>query len=239
MKSSDMMFSASGITPDIILNPNAIPSRMTIGQLIECLLGKVSALDGLEGDGTPFNDINIEDIKDRLARHGYHRDGIEYMYNGMTGQRLKHQIYIGPTFYNRLKHLVEDKLHSRSRGPRTILTRQPPEGRSREGGLRMGEMERDALIAHGIAKFMKEKLLDTSDAYSTYICDKCGLFAQRLYRKESKRFIANNDIFYCAACKNYTEISKIMIPYACKLLFQELMALNIAPRIRTKKSVYD
>ena len=597
MKASDIMFSNQGISPDIILNPNAIPSRMTIAQLIECLLGKVSAIEGHDADGTPFNDIDINEVKNRLEKLGYHRDGIEYMYNGMTGQKLKIMIFIGPTYYQRLKHLVEDKVHccsidhevlteqgwkfydkltmddkiatlkdgklvyekpikllyypdfkgkmyhiqsqmfdlkvttnhrmwvskvhgrkkvwgsyeliqadqiigkhvkyqkdaiwdaldyqfvlpqvkcrngivyeekivnmdawlqffgiwiaegwtstskdkrwpdsqsyltvicqckprvqkvivkavsdlgynywqgddkftiankqlyeymkefsvgapnkklpdwawklstrqarlllyhmqlgdgsfsksssryytssikladdvmklalhcgwsankwlhckagneteingrkvvsnydmwrlglvkaknkpeanhshcktqngqtetiiedynepvfclqvpsevfyvrrngkavwtgnSRSRGPRTILTRQPPEGRSREGGLRLGEMERDAILGHGVSKFLKEKLLDTSDAYSTHVCNICGLFAQRLYRKESKKYITNHDIFYCPACKNYTQISKIMIPYAFKLLVQELMSLNIAPRIRVEQDMY-
>jgi DNA-directed RNA polymerase beta subunit/intein/homing endonuclease len=238
LKASDMPFTKYGMQPDIILNPNAIPSRMTIGQLMECLLGKVSSLEGHVADGTPFNDIDINDIKNRLEKLGYHRDGIEELYNGMTGQKLKVMIFIGPTYYQRLKHLVEDKIHSRSRGPRTILTRQPSEGRSRDGGLRLGEMERDALLGHGIAKFLKEKLVDTSDAYSTYVCGQCGLFAQRLFRKDSEKYVSNRDIFYCPACKNYTDISKIMIPYAFKLFLQELMAMNIAPRIRTKKTIY-
>jgi DNA-directed RNA polymerase II subunit RPB2 len=238
----DMPFTKDGLRPDIIINPHALPTRMTIGQLVECISAKAVAIQGGFADCTAFTNHSKENIGkfgELLTSLGYHSSGNQVMYNGMTGQRLKHMIFVGPTYYHRLKHLVEDKLHSRSRGPRTILTRQPPEGRSREGGLRLGEMERDALIAHGIAKFLKEKLLDTSDAYSTYVCNKCGLFAQRLYRKESKRYISNNDIFYCSACKNYTEISKIMIPYACKLLFQELLALNIAPRIRTKQSSYN
>jgi len=239
MKSTDMPFTKSGMVPDIILNPNAIPSRMTIGQLIECILGKVAAIEGTIADGTPFNDTNVEDIKDRLEKLGYDRNGTEYLYNGMTGQKMKSAIFIGPTFYNRLKHLVEDKLHSRARGPRTILTRQPPEGRAREGGLKLGEMERDSLLAHGIAKFLKEKYLDTSDPYPTFVCDKCGLFAQRLYRKESKKYVTSEDIFYCNACKNKTGVSKILIPYACKLLFQELMSLNIAPRIRCRQDIYN
>jgi DNA-directed RNA polymerase II subunit RPB2 len=125
IKASDMMFSNQGISPDIILNPNAIPSRMTIAQLIECLLGKVSAIEGHDADGTPFNDVDIEEVKDRLEKLGYRRDGTEHMYNGMTGQKLKIMIFIGPTYYQRLKHLVEDKVHSRSHGPRTVLTRQP------------------------------------------------------------------------------------------------------------------
>jgi DNA-directed RNA polymerase II subunit RPB2 len=112
---------------------------MTIGQMIECLVGKVVALKGREADGTPFNDVNIEEIKDVLGKLGYHRDGVEFMTNGMTGQRMRTAIYYGPTYYQRLKHLVEDKIHSRARGPRTVLTRQPPDGRSREGGLRLGK----------------------------------------------------------------------------------------------------
>ena len=539
MKASDILFTERGMSPDIILNPNAIPSRMTIGQLIECILGKVSALEGHEGDGTPFGDIDVEETKNKLEKLGFHRDGVEVMYNGMTGQKLKIPIFIGPTYYHRLKHLVEDKIHcltmdhevlthdgwksyselslkdrvatlkdgrlvydhptkilyypehkgkiyhvvgdmidlkvteehrmwvgkhgkfqlipinelgtdqttykkdarwacpdysinltgikgphnmnallfifglwyrsgctsihsedhystviracpidvrpdleraykdsgyeysedhgdftcqnnslyrllnkmndnekglpewvwslsakqsgilldallsaieypsssneqfsddvmrlalhagwssnkthikgsewyinlvrvenspeasvvkiteeavpvfclqvpsevfyvrrngkgvwtgnSRARGPRTILTRQPPEGRSREGGLRLGEMERDAILGHGLAKYLKEKLLDTSDAYSTHVCNICGLFAQRLYRKESKKYVTNHDIFYCVPCKNYTQISKVMIPYAFKLLIQELMSLNIAPRIRIKQTIF-
>lgn len=238
MKASDIMFSGNGLSPDIILNPNAIPSRMTVGQLVECLMGKVAALEGHDADGTPFNEIDIEQIKDRLEKLGFHRDGIEHMYNGMTGQKLKIQIFIGPTYYHRLKHLVEDKIHSRARGPRTVLTRQAPEGRSREGGLRLGEMERDAYLGHGLSCFLKEKLLDTADAYTTHICNICGLFAQRLYRKDSKRYVTNTDIFHCPACKNSTQISKIMIPYAFKLLLQELMSLNIAPRIRVEQDIY-
>jgi DNA-directed RNA polymerase, beta subunit/140 kD subunit len=546
MKTSDMMFSKEGISPDIILNPNAIPSRMTIGQLVECLLGKVAAISGFEADGTPFNNIDLNSIKDKLESLGYHRDGIEEMYNGMTGQKLRLQIFIGPTYYQRLKHLIIDKIHclswdteiltqtgwktvnsltredkvatlhnntdlkyenpteilryenykgqmyhiknkqldlyvtgnhrmylhsgqnkyilidsnkiinqkatykrdanldippyqfilnktldmtlwlkfiglyyqenlsktygensiniktivpninefidvlskldfkfrannneleindkelyeylndniklpqwvlklnkeqsklliltllnmkdgqdnvttnvisktladyiqimclhagwaatieyddvnkdyrldivtgnchvtvnngedskcqetieyvecpvfclqvpseiffvrlngkvcwtgnSRSRGPRTILTRHPPEGRSRDGGLRLGEMERDAILAHGLSRFLKEKLLDTSDAYSTFVCDICGLFAQRLFRnvKDNKKYRSANDIFYCQACKNSNQISQIMIPYAFKLLIQELMSMNIVPRIRTNTNIY-
>lgn len=239
LKASDSLFTASGLSPDVTLNPNAIPSRMTVGQLIECVLGKVATIEGHDADGTPFNDIDIEEIKDKLESHGFHRDGVETMYNGMTGEKLKVMIFIGPTYYHRLKHLVEDKLHSRARGPRTILTRQPPEGRSREGGLRLGEMERDSLLGHGMALFLKEKLLDTSDAYTTYVCNECGLFAQRIKNpKDTHTYIKTTDKFFCNACKNYTKISKVMIPYAFKLLIQELLSLNIAPRIRTKQSAF-
>jgi hypothetical protein len=202
LNATDMPFTKDGISPDIIVNPNAIPSRMTMGQLIECLVGKVSALEGHETDGTPYNDIDYEDIKNRLEKFGYERNGYEYLYNGMTGKKMKTQIFIGPTYYQRLKHMVSDKIHSRSRGPRTLLTRQPPEGRSREGGLRFGEMERDVMLAHGLSRFLKERLLETSDIYSTYVCDECGLFAQRMLRKDNKPYETKKDIYYCPACRN-------------------------------------
>ncbi len=138
LKASDMPFTKNGVTPDIIINTNAIPTRMTIAQLLESVLGKVSAMRGHEADGTPFNYVDIDKIKDELEKEGYHRDGIEYLYNGMTGKKLPSMIFIGPTYYLRLKHMVEDKLHSRARGPRTLLTHQATEGRTRQGGLKLG-----------------------------------------------------------------------------------------------------
>ena len=232
----DMPYNKYGIRPDIILNPNAIPSRQTIGQLLEELVGKLAALEGFEGDGTAFEDYDVEKIEKRLEELGYDPKGYEELYNGMTGEKLKIKIYVGPTFYQRLKHQVEDKIHARARGPRTLLTRQPPEGRSRDGGLRLGEMERDALIAHGLGKFLNEKMMYNSDAYATYVCDICGLFAQRAPRKENKTEPSPTDIYMCPNCNNVNKISKIMIPYAFKLLLQELVAMSVAPRIRTKKN---
>lgn len=239
LKGTDMMHTGRGITPDIILNPNAIPSRMTIGQLIECLIGKVATLKCEEADGTPFEDRNIEAIKDELKALGYRHDCTEYMYNGMTGEMMNIPIFIGPTYYNRLKHMVQDKVHARARGPRTLLTRQAPEGRSRDGGLRVGEMERDAITAHGLARLLKEKLMDNSDAYSTYVCGKCGLFAQRANRRNNKKYPQDTDIYFCQQCNNYNDIHKVMIPYAFKLMLQELMSMCIAPRIRIEKPVFD
>lgn len=235
---SDMPFTEKGITPDLIINPNAIPSRMTIGQLLECLIGKVGAIRGHECDGTGFTHVNIDEIKDELEKLGYERNGSEYMFNGMTGQKLKSMIFIGPTYYQRLKHLVKDKMHSRARGPRTLLLHQPSEGRARGGGMRIGEMERDALIAHGIAKYIKEKLMDTSDIYTTYVCDQCGLFAQRIKKQGNKIYSTDNDVYECPSCRNKTNISKIVIPYAFKLLVQELMSMCIAPRIHTINNKY-
>lgn len=139
----DMPFSAEGTTPDIIINPHAIPSRMTIGHLVECLLSKVSTITGNEGDATPFSEVTVEAISSLLRTYGYHSRGLEVMYNGHTGRKLQAQVYLGPTYYQRLKHMVGDKIHARARGPVQILTRQPVEGRSRDGGLRFGEMERE------------------------------------------------------------------------------------------------
>ena len=233
-----MPFTEKGITPDIIINPNCVPSRMTMGQLLECLLGKMGSMKGHDCDGTPFTHIDVEKIKEELEKLGYQRDGSEYLYNGMTGQKMKSMIFIGPTFYQRLKHLVFDKVHSRSRGPLTLLLRQPSEGRARNGGMRIGEMERDALIAHGVSKYIKEKLMDLSDVYTTFVCDKCGLFAQRLIKKENKHYPTDRDVYYCPSCNNKTNVSKIIIPYAFKLLVQELMSMCIVPRIHVTNDKY-
>ncbi|KAF6145425.1 hypothetical protein GIB67_032548 [Kingdonia uniflora] len=221
----DMPWTVEGITPDIIVNPHAIPSRMTIGQLIECIMGKVAAHVGKEGDATPFTDVTVDNISRALHKCGYQMRGFETMYNGHTGRRLTAMIFLGPTYYQRLKHMVDDKIHSRARGPVQILTRQPAEGRSRDGGLRFGEMERDCMIAHGAAHFLKERLFDQSDAYSVHVCERCGLIAIANLKKNS---------FECRGCKNKTDIVQVRIPYACKLLFQELMAMAIAPRMLTK-----
>lgn len=221
-RQEDMLFTKEGITPDIIVNPHAIPSRMTIGQLIECLLGKIAAVTGEEGDGTPFTDAGVNDFSEKLHKNGYQQRGNEVMYNGHTGKRLEAQIFIGPTYYQRLKHMVDDKIHSRARGPLANLTRQPVEGRSREGGLRFGEMERDCMISHGSAGWLKERLCHVSDEFRVHICNKCGLMC-----------IANleQNTFNCKACDNKSKISQILIPYAFKLMLQELMAMQIAPRL--------
>ena len=477
LSAADMMFSESGIQPDLVINPNAIPSRMTMGQIIEFIIGKVAAIEGCEIDGTIFNDLDTRAVKERLKKLGYDEHGLEYLYNGMTGEKMQYRIFIGPNYYQRLRHIVADKIHcltldhevltstgwkifdeiemddeiatlcdgvlqyerpikklyypdyegelytcegesvslsvtgnhrmwvsndgtnydfvlakdvdkniqykkdaiwtndeydveddflvtfgkwsigaivsvdnctllgvrgalfpqwvwllssrqsqilinamcvdnvciissvmmtdeimrlalhagfsadivgskkvrinknvrstcdhivrevgrnsvfclevssgifyvrrngkacwtgnSRCRGAYTILVRQPTEGRTRGGGLRFGEMERDAMIAHGLGKFLKERLLETSDVYHCHVCNKCGLFAQRMLRKDRKNYSTKKDIYYCQSCKNYTDISKIRIPYAFKLFVQELMAINICPRIRVKKDIGD
>ena len=221
----DMPFTSSGVKPDIIINPHAIPSRMTIGQLKETLLGKVLVELGLFGDGTSFGDLSIQTICNELLKVGYESNGNEIMYNAMTGEQLQTSIFIGPVFYQRLKHMVSDKQHSRSIGPMVNLTRQPAEGRSRDGGLRFGEMERDSTVAHGAARFTKSRMYEVSDKYQVYVCKSCGMIASY----NDKLHIHN-----CNTCDNRSDFSYVEIPYACKLLFQELMTMNIAPRIITK-----
>jgi DNA-directed RNA polymerase II subunit RPB2 len=220
----DMPFTASGIRPDIILNPHAIPSRMTIAHLKETIMTKVLVQLGLFGDGTSFGELEIHTICEELLRLGYECRGNELLYNGLTGEQHECSIFMGPIFYQRLKHMVNDKQHSRSIGPMVNLTRQPAEGRSRDGGLRFGEMERDAMISHGASRFTKGRMYDASDKYHVYSCNKCGMIAT--YNDEMH-------IHICRTCENRTDFSYVEIPYACKLLFQELMTMNIAPRLMT------
>ena len=221
-RQEDMPFTALGITPDIIINPHAIPSRMTIGHLIEALMGKVAALTGEEGDATPFTDVTVDAISMALRRCGFQQRGFEVLYNGHTGRKLNAQIFLGPTYYQRLKHMVDDKIHARARGPVQILTRQPVEGRSRDGGLRFGEMERDCMISHGTSAFLRERLMEVSDAYQVHVCEQCGLMAVANLKRGTVE---------CRVCKTHTSISQVRLPYAFKLLCQELMSMNIAPRL--------
>ena len=180
-RQEDMPFSAQGLTPDIIINPHAIPSRMTIAHLIECQISKVACLQGLEGDATPFTSITVDSISRLLRQSGFQSRGFEVMHNGHTVRKLRAQLFFGPTYYQRLRHMVDDKIHARARGPVQILTRQPVEGRSRDGGLRFGEMERDCMIAHGASAFLRERLFEVSDAFRVHICDICGLMTPIAY----------------------------------------------------------
>ena len=226
LESADMPTTADGIVPDIIINPHCIPSRMTIAQLKETLLGKVLLELGLFGDGTSFGEYAIADICKELQKLGFEKNGNDILYNGMTGEQLETSIFIGPVFYQRLKHMVNDKQHSRAIGPMVILTRQPAEGRSRDGGLRFGEMERDCMVSHGAARFTKDRIYHASDSYEVHTCRKCGMMA--VFNNEKK-------IHQCNYCENQTDFNRVKIPYACKLLFQELITMNIAPRIITDK----
>lgn len=225
-----MPFTSSGIQPDIILSTCALPSRMTIGQLFECVLGKASALSGHMSDGTPFENYDIDEAREVLKQHGFDDYGYETLYCGFTGRKMDVQIFIGPTYYIRLKHMVQDKIQVRARGPTTQLTQQPPEGKIRDGGLRIGEMEKDALIGHGMSQFLKERFMECSDLYTMRVCNKCGLVARKQL---------NKDAYICDGCKNASDISKVCIPYAYKLLTQQLMAINIIPRIKTRQSEFN
>jgi DNA-directed RNA polymerase II subunit RPB2 len=220
----DMPFTSSGLRPDIIINPHAIPSRMTIGQLKETVLGKVLIELGLFGDGTAFGDFHVSEICDQLLKVGYEAHGNELLYNGLTGEQHECSVFMGPVFYQRLKHMVNDKAHSRSIGPMVNLTRQPAEGRSRDGGLRFGEMEKDAMVSHGASRFTRERVYDVSDKYSVHVCKKCGLITS---------YNDKMHIHHCRNCDNRSDFSYVEIPYACKLLFQELNTMNVVPRFIT------
>lgn len=219
----DMPFTRQGMVPDIVMNPHAIPSRMTIGQLIECLCGKMAAVTGNIADATPFQNMSVETVADALHQRGYQRQGSEVMYNGQTGKRMLVPIFFGPTYYQRLKHMVEDKIHWRCNGRRQHLVRQPTEGRGRDGGLRFGDMERDCMISHGAATFLKERLFRMSDDYSIPVCNTCGMFATT--NKSSTP--------WCLKCKASDNIAVIEIPYAAKLMFQELFSMAITPKLFT------
>jgi DNA-directed RNA polymerase II subunit RPB2 len=227
LKAEDMPFTEDGIVPDMIINPNCIPGRMTIGQLLELVYAKSGAILGEFKDGTPFEPHSVEDICNELESLGYNKHGYETMYSGISGKKLKAQIFVGPTFYQRLKHMVADKIHARATGPTVMMTRQPPEGRTKNGGLRFGEMERDVAIAHGMGVFLKERMMECSDLYEVHVCGICGMFASKM---------KTSDTYHCIGCNNSNDISKIQIPYAFKLMIQELMAINILPRIQTEKN---
>jgi DNA-directed RNA polymerase II subunit RPB2 len=229
LNQEDMPQTATGIVPDIIINPHCIPSRMTIAQLMETLLSKIGCMTGCLGDGSPFNNVTVDNLAETLRdQFGMEPYGNEIMYNGYTGRMMETSIFIGPCYYQRLRHCSADKMHSRASGPLVMLTRQPAEGRAREGGLRFGEMERDCVVAHGMTEFTKERLMECSDAFSCYSCKDCGLMA-----------IANPEqsIWACRGCGNTTNFSHINIPYATKLLLQELETMNISSRIITQQKL--
>jgi DNA-directed RNA polymerase II subunit RPB2 len=222
LNEEDMPFTASGLRPDLIMNPHAVPSRMTIAQLMETMYGKVCTEKGTLGDGTPYSHLPVENIREQLLQLGMHPYGNEILYNGQTGEMMEAEIFMGPTFYQRLKHMVIDKKHSRARGPIVSLTRQPCEGRSRDGGLRVGEMERDCMISHGASIFTKERLMDVSDPFKTGFCKSCGTLA-----------VVNplENIYHCGTCGVQTQFEMKTIPYAVKLWSQELEAMHIVTRM--------
>lgn len=247
----DMPFTRGGIVPDIIINPHAIPSRMTIGQLVEMLFGKVCLNLGGMGDCTPFVNQGPKDkiYGDILETYDIHHSGTEMLHNGFTGEQLESNIYIGPTYYMRLKHMVKDKINHRARGPRQQLTRQTVQGRANDGGLRVGEMERDGIIAHGASAFLRESFLVRGDEYYMCICNQTGTIA--VYNAEKSQFyslfadgylkyndVSNiEDMTIRSMTKHGRSFSFVKIPYTLKLLIQELQAMNVQMRLITEDNV--
>ncbi|HII29651.1 DNA-directed RNA polymerase subunit B [Candidatus Woesearchaeota archaeon CG08_land_8_20_14_0_20_47_9] len=220
---ADMPFTASGIVPDLIFSPHSVPTRMTIAHLIELIGGKVGALAGRYIDGTAFDAEPEEAVRQELLALGFRDNGVETMYNGVSGEQFKVGIFIGNMYYLKLKHMVANKLHSRARGPVQLLTRQPTEGRAKEGGLRLGEMEKDTFVAHGAALLLKERF--DSDKTRIPVCEECGLVA--VYDEFKKRA-------YCPICGDNAEINFIEIPYAFKLILDEFKSMCIYPKLVLK-----
>ena len=225
VQQSDLPFNRLGMNPDLIMNPHGFPSRMTVGKMIEMISGKAGITRGKHGYATGFGDqternqgaCKVRDIGENLVKAGYSYHGKDLMTSGLTGEQQEYYTFFGPIYYQKLKHMVIDKMHARSQGRRTMMTRQPTEGRSKGGGMRLGEMERDCLVGYGAAMLLNERLMVSSDAFIIYVCGVCGLIGYSSF---------------CKFCNSYEKVHTVRVPYACKLLFQEMMSMNIVPRIK-------
>ena len=225
-KNEDLPYTEQGITPDVLINPHAFPSRMTVGMMMESITGKAAALRGEKFDGSAFVGEKIDSVHEILEKSGFKYSGKEKMYDGRTGKSFEVDVFLGVVYYQKLHHMVADKIHARARGQVQMLTKQPTEGRARGGGLRFGEMERDCLIAYGASMILKDRLLDESDKSDMLVCERCGLVA---YHDAKQRK------FVCKICGEKAIIDSVSVAYAFKLLLQEMQSLNIAPRLLIKE----
>ncbi len=227
-KNEDLPYTADGITPDVLINPHAFPSRMTVGMFMESITGKAAAFRGRKFDGSAFVGEKLDDVKEIMDQAGFKYSGKEIMYDGRTGKSFPVEVFIGVVYYQKLHHMVADKIHARARGQVQMLTKQPTEGRARGGGLRFGEMERDCLIAYGASMILKDRLLDESDKAEIYVCERCGLVAY--HDVKQRRYV-------CRVCGDKAKVSSISVAYAFKLLLQEMQSLNVAPRLLIKEKI--
>jgi len=227
-KAEDLPYTADGISPDVLINPHAFPSRMTVGMMMESITGKAAAIRGKKVDASAFVGEKMDDVKGVMKDAGFEYSGKEIMYDGKTGKKFPVEVFIGVVYYQKLHHMVADKIHARARGQVQMLTKQPTEGRARGGGLRFGEMERDCIIAYGASMILKDRLLDESDKSDIFVCERCGLVAYHDIKQRR---------YYCRVCDKKGKVSSVSVAYAFKLLLQEMSSLNIAPRLLIKERV--
>ena len=227
-ENEDLPYTKDGISPDVLINPHAFPSRMTVGMFMESVTGKAAALRGRKFDGSAFVGEKMDEVRKTMAEYGFEYSGKEVMYDGRTGKEFPVEVFIGVVYYQKLHHMVADKIHARARGQVQMLTKQPTEGRARGGGLRFGEMERDCLIAYGASMILKDRLLDESDRAEIFVCERCGLVAYHDIKQ--RRYV-------CRICGDKAKVSSISAAYAFKLLLQEMQSLNVAPRLLIKEKV--